>query len=186
MGIYCLNAARYIFQDEPVEVCAEQVFGTDERFRSVDEMTSGVLSFPGGRLAQFTASQGAADVSEFRVVGTRGHIRLDPAYEYAGELKETLTIDGKSRTATVPKRDQFAPEIVYFSRCILEGADPEPSGREGLADVRIMQAMLRSARTGTRIALSPVAQAARPNADLEMKKPPAKKVTPVNAPSPSK
>jgi predicted dehydrogenase len=186
MGIYCLNAARYIFQDEPIEVYAEQVFGTDIRFRGVDEMTTAILRFPRNRVAQLTASQGAADVSEFRVVGTKGDIRLDPAYDYAGALKATVTIEGKAKAKTAPKRDQFAAEIVHFSRCILDGAEPEPSARQGLADVRIMQAMVRSAQTGARVALTPVAQSARPNADLEMRKPPTKKVKPVNAPSPSK
>ncbi|MDP9002832.1 MAG: Gfo/Idh/MocA family oxidoreductase, partial [Myxococcota bacterium] len=186
MGIYCLNAARYVFQDEPTNVYSHQVFGTDERFGNVDEMTTAVLRFPRNRVAQFTSSQGAADVSEFRVVGTKGDIRLDPAYEYAGEIKTTVTIDGKAKTAVSTKRDQFAPEIVHFSQCILDGTDPEPSALQGLADVRIMEAMVRSARAGTAIALSPVAQAARPNADLDMKKPPTKKVKPVNAPSPSK
>ncbi len=46
------------------------------------------------------------------------------------------------------KRDQFAAELIYFSDCILKGKEPEPSGLEGLADVRIVRAAYESARAG--------------------------------------
>ncbi len=186
MGIYCLNAARYIFQEEPLSVYAEQIFGEDGRSEDVDEMTAAVLRFPGNRIAHFTASQGAADVSEFRVVGTKGDIRLEPAYEYIGEIEETVTVDGKAKTHTAAKRDQFAPELIHFSQCILTGDEPAPSALQGLADVRIMQAMVLSAKTGARIELSPVVQSRRPNIELMTKKPPTKKIKPVHSASPSK
>ena len=38
----------------------------------------------------------------------------DPAYEYAMAIKHEVTIGGKKRTRTFPKRDQFAAELVYF------------------------------------------------------------------------
>lgn len=47
------------------------------------------------------------------------------------------------------KRDKrFAPELVYFSDCILRDAEPEPSGEEGIADVRMIEALNRSMETG--------------------------------------
>ena len=186
LGIYCVNAARYLFQDEPTEVLAQQVVGTDPRFADVDEMTSAILRFPGERIGQFTASQGAADVSEYRVVGTRGHLHLDPAYEYTGHLREVVTIDGESTRRSFPERDQFAPEIVYFSRCILENAQPVPSGHEGLADVRILLALIQSAQTGARVSLPRPDRLVRPDERLVMSKPPVEQVQPIHAPSPSK
>ena len=72
MGIYCINAARYIFRAEPIEVLAFSAYGHDARFKQVEEMTSAVLRFPEGQLAQMTASQGAASVAEYRVIGTQG------------------------------------------------------------------------------------------------------------------
>ena len=59
-----------------------------------------------------------------------------------------LTIDGKTTRKTFGKRDQFAPELLYFSDCILNNREPEPSGEEGLQDVRIVQALYESARVG--------------------------------------
>lgn len=186
MGIYCVNAARYLFRDEPTEVLAHQVRGTDARFHGVDEATTAILGFPGGRVAQVTASQGAAEVSEYRLVGTKGDIRLDPAYEYATKLREFVTVDESTDETKYSRRDQFAPEIIYFSDCILGNTEPEPSGEEGLCDVRILEAIEQSARTGQRVRLAPFAREDRPNMRLEMKRPAVGKIEPVHAPSPSK
>jgi glucose-fructose oxidoreductase len=114
IGIYCINAARYLFRDEPREVFAYSANNGERRFRGVDEMTSAVLRFPGERLAAFTSSFGAADVSRYQVVGTRGDVQLDPAYEYAEGLKVTVTVEGKKRTRQFAKSDQFAPELLHF------------------------------------------------------------------------
>jgi predicted dehydrogenase len=132
------------------------------------------------------ASQGASKVSELRVVGTKGDIRLEPAYDYSKDLRSFVTVDGKTDETKISKRDQFAPQLIYFSKCVLEGQAPEPSGVEGRADVRILEAMVRSSETGKKVALSPLEPAARPNGSLEMHIPPVKKVEPVNAPGPSK
>ncbi len=186
MGIYCVNAARYLFQSEPIEVSAFRIQGTEPRFESTDEMTCAVLRFPGDRLAQFTASQGAADVSEFRIVGTKGDIRLDSAYGYHGKSEEFVTIDGDVTHTTTSQHDQFAAELVYFSRCILENREPEPSGEEGLADVQILESIVQAAALGRKLTLTPTPRSQRPDARLEIRKPPTRKVQTVNAPSPSK
>jgi predicted dehydrogenase len=186
MGIYCVNAARYLFQAEPFEVTALRVRGSDPRFNEVDEMTSAILRFPGDRIAQFVSSQGAAAVSEFRVVGTKGDIRLDPAYSYHGMMREFFTVNGETEAKTTPLHDQFAPELVHFSHCILEDLDPEPAGEEGLADVRILEAIVESAALGRRVTLSPFERSRRPSGKLEMRKPPPRKVEPVHAPPPGK
>lgn len=186
MGIYCVNAARYLFQDEPLEVVAFRIEGEPPRFEGTDEMTSVILRFPGNRIAQFTASQGAADVSEFRVVGTTGDLQLESAYGYHQKSEELLTVEGKTKTTTTAKHDQFAPELLHFSKCILEDLEPEPSGEEGLADVQIMESIVQSAALGRRVTLTPIQRDQRPNAALEIRKPPVGKVEPVKAPSPSK
>ncbi len=121
LGVYCVNAARYLFRAEPIEVFGYAQASDDERSRDVDETTSALLKFPDHRIAEFTVSQGAADVSTYRLVGTKGDLRVEPAYDYAGTLEHHLTIDGKTRKRRYAKRDQFAAELVYFSRCIQEG-----------------------------------------------------------------
>jgi predicted dehydrogenase len=186
MGVCCINAARYVFRAEPTDVFALQSHGLDLRFREVDETTTGILRFPEGRLAQFTASQGAADVDSYRIVGTEGDLRVEPGFGYQSDLKHYLTVAGKTEETTYAKRDQFAPELVHFSRCILDGTPADPSGREGWADVRIMEALRRSARTGDRVLLNPFDPGPRPELDDAMKKPPVHPPAPVKAPSPTR
>lgn len=185
IGIYCINAARYLFRDEPFEVFAFTANSGEKRFEEVDEMTSAILRFPDERLAVFTCSFGSADVSSYQVVGTRGDLRVDPAYEYAGELKHHLTIDGKVREHTFPKGDQFAAELIYFSECVLNGKNPEPSGKEGLADVRIIRALYRSAQLGKPVKLDAIERNRRPGLSQAIRRPPVQKPQLVHAEAPS-
>ncbi len=148
IGIYCLNAARNLFGAEPLQVSAFAARGSEARFREVEEAISAVLLFPGERLATFTCSFGAADVSSYRIIGTKGDVRVEPAYEYASGLGYTLTINGKQRTKKLAARDQFGPELLAFSDWVLGGAAPSTAGSEGWADVRVLEAIRRSARQG--------------------------------------
>ena len=185
IGIYCLNAARYLFRAEPIEVFAASASADRKRFAEVEEMTSVVMRFPGDRLAAFTCSFGASSVRAYRVVGTKGDLLVDPAYEYAGELTHHLTIDGKTKERTFPKHDQFAAELLYFSDCVLNDRKPEPSGEEGLIDVAIIRAMYRSAKTGRPVKLGGFERKRRPTRRQEITRPPAGKPELVNAESPS-
>lgn len=186
MGVYCINAARYLFQAEPEEVFAFQSGGHDGRFERVDETTTAVLRFPGDRLAQVTSSQGSADVDEYRIVGTEGDLRLEPAYTYVGELRHYLTINGETKTQTFGSSDQFAPELLHFAQCVQDNETPAPSGEEGLADVRVLEAIAESARSGRPVKLAPFERARRPSVELEMNKPPVDEPRLVQAPSPSR
>lgn len=185
IGIYCLNAARYLFRSDPVEVFAFTANNDQKRFGEVEEMASVVMRFPEERLATFSCSFGAADTSSYEVVGARGHLRVDPAYEMVGDLKYTLTVDGRLRERTFPKRDQFAPELVYFSDCILNGRAPEPSGREGRIDVHIINALYKSAQSGRPVRIQGLAQDARPAMKQQLRRAPVKKPKLVNAKKPS-
>ena len=113
IGIYCINAARYCFRAEPVEIFAMRADRpSDERFAQVHEGISAVMKFPDERLGVFNVSFGAATTSTYRVTGTKGDLCLDNAYEYVGERELTITIKEKSRTRTFPSVDQFAPELI--------------------------------------------------------------------------
>jgi glucose-fructose oxidoreductase len=185
IGIYCINAARYLFQAEPVEVFAWTASNGERRFREVEEMASAVLRFPGDRLAAFTASFGAADVASYQVVGTRGDLRLESAYEYAGKMTMTVTVGGKKKEKTFPKTDQFAPELLHFSDCILTGREPRPSGREGLADVRVIEALYRSAEKGAPMRLPDLRAGSPPSPDQVIERPGVREPELVNATPPS-
>jgi len=124
-------------------------------------------------------------VSAYEVVGTKGSLRADPAYEYAEGLKLKITINGKVRERDFGKSDQFGPELVYFSDCILRNKQPEPSGKEGLADVRVIRALYESLDKQEVVRLRIEEPEKRPSAVQEIRRPPIQKPDLIHAESSS-
>jgi glucose-fructose oxidoreductase len=118
----------------------------ETRFQKIDEMASVVMRFPDERLASFTCSFGGAEVSHYTLIEAKGMLTAEPAYEHSMALKHRIVIGRKTKTKTFRKRDQFAAELIYFSDCILQDKEPEPSALEGLADVRVVRAIYESAQ----------------------------------------
>jgi glucose-fructose oxidoreductase len=175
IGVYCINAARYLFRNEPTEVMALSVNSGTVKLDEIDESTGAILRFGSEQIATFVTSFNAGDVASYRVVGTKGQLRVDPAYEYAEGLSYELTVNGKTTRKRFGKRDQFAPELLHFSDCVLHDRTPEPSGEEGLQDVRIVEALYESADTGKAVAIPPYSPAKRPDARQIVTRPPVGK-----------
>ncbi|MDY6948351.1 MAG: Gfo/Idh/MocA family oxidoreductase [Pseudomonadota bacterium] len=171
IGVYCINAARYCFGADPVEVFATATRSRDPRFREVDETVVGVMRFNDSQVASFTCSFGAADRSTFTITGTRGSLTMDPAYEYAQGLAYQLKTGARSQSRKFGKSDQFAAELLYFSQCVLNNREPEPSGEEGLIDVAIVAAMNRSIATGRWVPIKTRQRSRRPTLRQEIRRP---------------
>jgi predicted dehydrogenase len=186
IGVYCINAVRNLFGAEPLEVFAYNASGRDKRFGEVPEMTSVMMRFPDDRLATFECSFGAADRSTYEVIGTKGVLKMDPGYGMVEDLRSEITVEGRTRISTFKKRDQFGPELVYFSDCILHNREPEPSGLEGLADVRVINAIQESARSDKPVAVKALEKTKRPNLEQELQKPPVNEPKLVKAEAPAK
>lgn len=172
VGIYCINAARYLFRSEPTEVFAYACAGFDSRFRDVPEMVSALMRFPGERIASFQCGFGEAKASICQMIGTHADIKLSPAFAHSGPRKLCFT-NGKSRELSFPDCDQIAPEIVYFSDCILHQREPEPNGQEGLIDLRIIAALKNSIATGNRVLIPSIPIKERPTMKQLFEKPPS-------------
>lgn len=175
IGVYCINAARNLFRAEPTRVSAVSINSGLSTLAEIDETTAAVLRFGDERLATFVTSFNASDVASYRIVGTKGDLHADPAYEYAEGLEYTVTIGGKATRRAFARRDQFAPELLYFSDCILNDREPEPSGEEGLQDVRIVEALYESARSGRPVRIPPFGKTVRPTGRQRITRPGIKK-----------
>lgn len=186
LGVYCINAARYMFQADPTEVTAFTVMGTEERFQEVPEMVAAVMKFPGDRLATFTCGFNQGKVSEFRLFGTKGSLVVDPAFSFTGPKTITVEIDKQEpRETEYEGTDHVGAEIAYFADCVLNNKTPEPDGYEGLADMMIIDAIKESSKTGRAVKVGPFKDKPRPEKSMEYKFP---EVTPkkrVHAQSPS-
>lgn len=184
IGIYCLNAARYLFRSEPEEVFAWTARNGEKRFEEVEEMSSAVLRFPSNRLAAFTCSFGSAKTSSIELVGTEASLRLSPAYGYTDDIEMEIHKGEKTKDKSFKATDQFAAELDYFARCIMRDEQPEPSGEEGLTDVRIIQAMYRSPSTNMPVKLDLPTRRRRPQTDQEISRPASEAPEPVHAAPP--
>lgn len=180
LGVYCINAARNLFEAEPISVFAAAV-----EKNGVDDTTCVVLRFPSERLAQFCISNSASRVSSYRIAGTKGDLRVEPGYEYAEGLVHYLTRDDETERTQFRKRDQFAPELIHFSNAILNDTEPGPSAEEGSCDVRVVEAILESLKSGRSVELAPYQRHSRPSLAQELHTPALDKPDTVNAPSPS-
>lgn len=173
IGLYCISAARYLFRSEPLEVFAfSATKAGDARFTETPEMVTAVMKFPDERIAQFTCSFGAAAAGSWELLGTEGMLRLENAFEYEGERTLRWTVNDEPRKRKFAPNDQFGPELVYFSDCIIKDREPEMNGYEGLADVRIIEAINESIERGAPVSLVPFKKRSRPVPAMVQNRPP--------------
>ncbi|MCC6927639.1 MAG: Gfo/Idh/MocA family oxidoreductase [Gemmatimonadaceae bacterium] len=147
LGIYCVNAARMVFGSEPLEVQGMHL-GGGGKFGQVPEMTAALLRYPGERLASFVCSLRAHRVNWWSALGTRRLLRMEPAFHYAEPLALHVQRDGRSRHTRYRMHDQFAAELRHFARTVVRTTGEDDTARDGEADIRILDAIDRAARTG--------------------------------------
>jgi predicted dehydrogenase len=153
IGIYSLQAARYLSGEEPTAVNA-MMYTTpgDVRFKEVEESINFQLRFPSGILANCTSSYGCAWRSHFRALTTKGYFELDPAIPYTGQ-RMRVNRENRLEELSIDPRDHFAAEMEHMSDCVMNDKIPLTPGEEGLRDLKIMMAIYEAARTGNTIQL---------------------------------
>jgi predicted dehydrogenase len=149
VGIYALQATRYLSGEEPVMVSAIETRTDPVKFAEVDETMVWTTKFPSGAVAHCAASYNVGGVTHMRATAERGWFALDPAFYYGGN--HGLRSDGQE--IRYPETDRFADEMDDFARCILERRLSKVAGEEGLRDVRVLTAIYESARTGKAVTL---------------------------------
>lgn len=154
IGIYSLQAARYLAGEEPVEVSAmESTDRSDPRFRTVEDRIDWQMRFPSGALGLCVSSY-SSNHNAYRVTGDEGWLALDPATSYEGQ-RMTVRRDGppEPRVLPVPAKNQFVAQLDHLAECAVSGREPIVPGEEGLRDLRLIEAIYRSAREGRAIRL---------------------------------
>jgi predicted dehydrogenase len=155
IGIYSLNAARYLAGAEPVAVSAmEYTDRSDPRFRTVEDRIDWQMKFPSGLIANCVSSYSSGH-NAFRVTGTKGWVGMEPATSYEGHRMWTRT-KGTTEDVTlaVPAKNQFVAQLDHLAESVLGGIPLRASGEEGLRDMRLIEAIYRSAREGRAIQLA--------------------------------
>ncbi|MBM4072638.1 MAG: hypothetical protein FJ271_27480 [Planctomycetes bacterium] len=112
---------------------------------------------------------------------------MDPAFTWSDDIVETITVDDKVEKHSYAHRDQVAAEILYFSNCVLTNQEPEPSGLEGMVDVRIIEALRKSyEEEGRPIRLTRMPKDPHPDGTQSIERPPQPQPKVVNAAAPRK
>lgn len=180
MAPYPINAIRYLFGAEPLEVVsAVGVRHPEAGLGDLDDTVAVTLRMPGNAIAQFTVSYYANQVDSLTIAGTRGAINMDPAYGFGQGLAHYRRIGEKESHETYKATDQFGGELQYFSACILEDRSPEPDGEEGLADLIVIEAIREALATRQPVTVPPIGRTRRIDPDHQ-----EQTLRAVSAPSP--
>ncbi len=159
VGVYCLNAARFLSGEEPSEVTAFTYQPKeDPRFREVEESCTFMLRFPSGFLATCNSGYGAHKTQFMRLEGDRQWAEMSPSFAYRGlRLRVNRVEDGRTVLVepSIEEKDQFALEMDHFSLCVQGNLQPHTPGEEGLQDQRVTDAIYESARTGKTVRIAP-------------------------------
>jgi len=148
VGIYCLNASRYLTGEEPTEIKANSsVIDHDGRFDEVEENDGWTLKFPSGILASCNTTYGANGANYFRVHGSKGTMAMDPAFNYDG-MHLTARLEG-GQTIDEPEAEHdpsdFTTQADYFANCVWNNREPKTDGQEGLRDIGYMSQIYEAA-----------------------------------------
>jgi glucose-fructose oxidoreductase len=147
MGVYGINASRYLLNEEPVEVRAWAATDrSDPRFKTVEDMIAWQFRFPSGAVANGSTSFNCAGTMAFQVVGEKGRVVADPGCFYNGN-RLTLGAPG-GKAVPITEIDQFAREMDWMADVVRGRAPLVSPGEEGLQDMRIIAAIYEAAESG--------------------------------------
>jgi glucose-fructose oxidoreductase len=148
MGIYGISAARYMLNEEPVEVRAwANTDPNDPRFKTVDDLIAWQFRFPSGAICNGSTSFDYNATMSFELWGEKARLRADPGAFYGGNKFEI--VDGGNFTPMdVPEVHQFAREMDWMADVVRGKAPMVSPGEEGMQDLRLILAILESASKG--------------------------------------
>lgn len=149
VGIYSLNACRYLSGEEPADIKANaSTIDHDGRFDEVEENDGWTMKFPSGILASCTTTYGGdtGGGGFFKVHGSKGWIAMEPAFPYQGKH---LTAHTESGDVDMPEPDKdpwdFVRQADHLAECAWGNREPKTPGEEGLRDTLAMSQIYQSA-----------------------------------------
>jgi predicted dehydrogenase len=158
IGVYSLQAARYLTGEEPIETFARISNPPgDDRFKEVECTIQWILRFPSGAMANLTSSYDWHDTKRFRVQGSKAWLELDPATDYYRHRLRVGKPGPDDNTVVeepqIKEQNQFALMMDHMAECVRKNQTPRTPGEEGLRDVRYMEGIYESARSGRLVKL---------------------------------
>ena len=151
IGVYPMVTARYVFEDEP-----RRVFAAIRRDTATgaDCLVSAILDFPAGQ-AGFTCSTELAVQQHMAFFGSHGRIELADPFAQAPDREARILIGGDRGIwdDAVEEYETFEPLNMYTNQveefsAAVRGGELEFPLEDGLANMRVLDALLRSGKSG--------------------------------------
>lgn len=153
VGVYALQACRYLTGEEPVEITAQETKTDPVKFAEVDETVSWSMKFPSGVMTSVMTTYAFNGSNFYTAICQGGRFGMEPAYSYDGLKAWTSKPEVKIE---FPATDHFATEMDAFAEAILAKKPFAPSGEEGLRDLLAVEAIYRSIREGKAVKVEKV------------------------------
>lgn len=151
LGVYCIQASRYILGEEPIAVTAQ--FGTvynKQIFSETEESISWQMEFPSGAVSNCNTSVNY-NIDRLYASADEGFFELSPALSYG-------PFEGKSSNGPLkfPVINQQQTQMDEIAKLLLENkkVPNHIAGEEGLKDIKVINAIYKAAETGKKIVLS--------------------------------
>jgi predicted dehydrogenase len=158
LGIYCLNACRYLSKEEPTHVNALTYQPQDDpRFTTTEAQMVFNMKFKSGLLAYCSTSYAHHGANRFHVMAEQAEMVMNPAFSYGGLKLKVRARGGPEKEIEVPgieKFNQFCAEMDHFAECVRDNTEPRTPGEEGLKDLKIIEALYKSAESGKTVELA--------------------------------
>ena len=146
VGCYCVNVSRTIARREPVEVQAVATWTG----LGLDEQMAGMLRFDDGVVAQFNCSLSMERRECLHAAGTDGHLEVAKLFvPGTGDVTvEQFRGRGEATSHHVAGTDEYQMMVEHFAACVASGTAPRYPLSEAAANMRVIEALYRSAREG--------------------------------------
>ena len=151
VGIYAVQAARYLTGEEPVSVMAREIKTDPVKFAEVDETILWSMTFPSGTCANCSTTYNFNGLNSFTAYADKGKFGMNPAYGYGGNKGFV-----RNKPLEKPQIDQFAAQMDSFSQIIERDEQSIVSGEEGLRDMLVLEAIYQAVQCGTAVEVAKV------------------------------
>jgi xylose dehydrogenase (NAD/NADP) len=154
VGCYCINAARFYFNAEPVSVLASARIPPA---LGVDTTLHGLLEFETG-YAPFVVSLEMASQPQVEIIGDRGRIEIPRCFTPGDDPTPlVVTTDGKRDERVLEPANSYLAQVEAFAACVRSGQAPPMPPSDAVANLRVIEAIRRAVADGRRVTLSSMA-----------------------------
>jgi len=150
IGCYAVSLSRFVFDGEPRRVIGLVEY--DPRFKT-DRLASAILDF-GDRTSTFTCSTQLVPYQRVNIYGTAGRVEIEIPFNAPPDRPCRVIHEqpGEATVIDIPTCDQYTVQGDLMSKAILEGKPVPTPIEDSVANMRVIEAIVESSRTGQWVA----------------------------------